>query len=66
MPVYKDTNKGTWYTSFHYVDWTGTNRTKIIITLNIDAKICETSVLSLMVKWYSILLRGNGESITVM
>ena len=29
MPVYKDTKKGTWYTSFHYVDWTGTNRRKL-------------------------------------
>ena len=23
MPAYKDKNKGTWYVSFHYFDWTG-------------------------------------------
>lgn len=29
MPAYKDTNKGTWYVSFHYVDWTGKNVRKM-------------------------------------
>lgn len=29
MPVYKDKEKGTWYTSFHYTDWTGKNVRKM-------------------------------------
>ncbi|MBR1567419.1 MAG: Arm DNA-binding domain-containing protein [Lachnospiraceae bacterium] len=29
MPAYKDKNKGTWYVSFHYFDWTGKNVRKM-------------------------------------
>ncbi len=29
MAVYKDQKKGTWYTSFHYKDWTGKNCRKL-------------------------------------
>lgn len=29
MAVYKDTERGTWYTSFHYKDWTGKDRRKM-------------------------------------
>jgi integrase len=29
MPAYKDEEKGTWYVSFHYNDWTGKNRRKL-------------------------------------
>lgn len=29
MAVYKDQKKGTWYTSFHYRDWTGKNCRKL-------------------------------------
>lgn len=28
MPVYKDEKRGTWYTSFYYLDWTGTRKKK--------------------------------------
>lgn len=28
MPVYKNKDKGTWYASFYYRDWTGVNRRK--------------------------------------
>ena len=29
MPVYKDAERGTWYASFHYKDFTGINRRKV-------------------------------------
>lgn len=29
MAVYKDEIRGTWYVSFHYKDWTGTNKRKM-------------------------------------
>lgn len=29
MAVYKDKERGTWYSSFHYVDWTGKNCRKL-------------------------------------
>lgn len=29
MAVYKDEERGTWYVSFHYCDWTGQNRRKL-------------------------------------
>lgn len=29
MAVYKDEKRGTWYVSFHYVDWTGQNKRKM-------------------------------------
>ena len=29
MPAYKDKKRGTWYASFHYVDWMGKNRRKV-------------------------------------
>lgn len=29
MAAYKDEKRGTWFVSFHYVDWTGANRRKM-------------------------------------
>ncbi len=29
MAAYKDTERGTWYVSFHYYDWTGKNKRKL-------------------------------------
>ncbi|MDD3416292.1 MAG: Arm DNA-binding domain-containing protein [Lachnospiraceae bacterium] len=29
MSAYKDTERGSWYVSFHYYDWTGKNRRKL-------------------------------------
>ena len=29
MAAYKDTERGTWYVSFHYYDWTGKNKRKM-------------------------------------
>ena len=29
MPAYKDEDRGTWYVSFHYSDYTGINRRKM-------------------------------------
>ena len=29
MAAYKDDERGTWYVSFHYNDWTGKNRRKL-------------------------------------
>ena len=29
MAIYKDKERGTWYTSFHYIDWTGKNCRKL-------------------------------------
>ena len=29
MAAYKDEERGTWYVSFHYNDWTGKNRRKL-------------------------------------
>ena len=29
MAAYKDDERGTWYVSFHYTDWTGTNKRKL-------------------------------------
>lgn len=29
MVAYKDTERGTWYVSFHYYDWTGKNKRKL-------------------------------------
>ena len=31
MAVYKDEERGTWYTSFYYTDWTGARKRKFII-----------------------------------
>jgi len=28
MPVYKDEQRGTWYASFYYTDWTGQKKLK--------------------------------------
>ena len=29
MAAYKDEERGTWYVSFHYYDWTGKNKRKL-------------------------------------
>lgn len=29
MAAYKDGERGTWYVSFHYYDWTGKNKRKL-------------------------------------
>jgi hypothetical protein len=29
MATYKDEQRGTWYVSFHYYDWTGKNCRKV-------------------------------------
>ena len=29
MVAYKDTERSTWYASFHYYDWTGKNKGKL-------------------------------------
>ena len=29
MPAYKDTAKGTWYTSFYFEDWKGVRKKKL-------------------------------------
>ena len=29
MAAYKDEERGTWYVSFHYNDWTGKNKRKL-------------------------------------
>ena len=29
MPAYKDQQKGTWYVSFYYQDWTGKRQKKL-------------------------------------
>ena len=29
MAAYKDEQRGTWYVSFHYYDWTGKNCRKV-------------------------------------
>ena len=29
MAIYKDNERGTWYSSFHYTDWQGVNRRKL-------------------------------------
>lgn len=28
MPVYKNEQRGTWFTTFYYTDWTGTRKKK--------------------------------------
>ena len=34
MPAYKDKEKGTWYASFYYEDWTGKKVKKLKRGLN--------------------------------
>ena len=29
MPAYKDEKRGSWFCSFHYIDWTGANKRKV-------------------------------------
>lgn len=37
MAAYKDEQRGTWYVSFHYYDWTGKNCRKLLILDPIQA-----------------------------
>lgn len=37
MAAYKDEARGTWYVSFHYNDWTGKNKRKLMIIYESEA-----------------------------
>ncbi len=39
MPIYKNTDKNTWYTSFYYTDWTGMKRRKKKKVLKLKKKL---------------------------
>lgn len=66
MSVYKDQNKGTWYVSFRYVDWTGEKRQKMkrgfrtkkkhrIMKQNLKDKHLRIWICCLKVLWIFIL-----------
>ena len=40
MPVYKDTERGSWYCQFYYEDWTG-KRKKILASGRLNAYLAD-------------------------